>query len=169
LAERPQVGADTRVTLYQPAAFAELLITPLPGLGILPGGGPVLASFMSYGLEKRVSKEPQKFGTGAIEGVASPEAANNSAASSSFIPLLTLGIPPNVSLSVLFGAFLIFEPEHRLQFLVYRIRRADERACTATDAFFDIYLKRTRDPAFNASSAASFVPLGGTKRIVVLI
>src|SRR5271157_1040282 len=76
-------------------------------LGILPGGGPVLASFMSYGLEKRVSKEPQKFGTGAIEGVAAPESANNSAASSSFIPLLTLGIPPNVSLSVLFGAFLI--------------------------------------------------------------
>jgi putative tricarboxylic transport membrane protein len=76
-------------------------------LGILPGGGPVLASFMSYGLEKRVSKEPEKFGTGAIEGVASPEAANNSAASSSFIPLLTLGIPPNVSLSILFGAFLI--------------------------------------------------------------
>ena len=76
-------------------------------LGILPGGGPVLASFMSYGLEKKVSKEPQKFGTGAIEGVAAPEAANNSAASSSFIPLLTLGIPPNVSLSVLFGAFLI--------------------------------------------------------------
>ncbi len=76
-------------------------------LGILPGGGPVLASFMSYGLEKRISKEPQKFGTGAIEGVAAPESANNSAASSSFIPLLTLGIPPNVSLSVLFGAFLI--------------------------------------------------------------
>ncbi len=76
-------------------------------LGILPGGGPVLASFMSYGLEKRLSKEPQKFGTGAIEGVAAPESANNSAASSSFIPLLTLGIPPNVSLSVLFGAFLI--------------------------------------------------------------
>jgi len=76
-------------------------------LGLLPGGGPVLASFLSYGLEKRVSKEPEKFGKGAIEGVAAPEAANNSAASSSFIPLLTLGIPPNVSLSILFGAFLI--------------------------------------------------------------
>jgi len=76
-------------------------------LGILPGGGPVLASFLAYGLEKRVSKEPEKFGTGAIEGVASPEAANNSAASSSFIPLLTLGIPTNVTLSILFGAFLI--------------------------------------------------------------
>jgi putative tricarboxylic transport membrane protein len=76
-------------------------------LGILPGGGPVLGSFMAYGLEKRVSKEPEKFGTGVIEGVAAPEAANNAAASSSFIPLLTLGIPPNVSLSILFGAFLI--------------------------------------------------------------
>jgi putative tricarboxylic transport membrane protein len=67
----------------------------------------VVASFLSYGLEKRVSKHPDKFGKGAIEGVAAPESANNSAASSSFIPLLTLGIPPNVSLSVLFGAFLI--------------------------------------------------------------
>jgi len=76
-------------------------------LGILPGGGPVLASFLSYGLEKKISKEPQKFGTGAIEGVAGPESANNSAASSSFIPLLTLGIPPNPSLAILFGAFLI--------------------------------------------------------------
>ena len=76
-------------------------------LGILPGGGPVLASFLSYGIEKRFSKEPEKFGTGAIEGVAAPESANNAAASSSFIPLLTLGIPPNVSLSILFGAFLI--------------------------------------------------------------
>ena len=76
-------------------------------LGILPGGGPVLASFLSYGLEKRLSKEPEKFGKGAIEGVASPESANNSAASSSFIPLLTLGIPPNAMLSILFGAFLI--------------------------------------------------------------
>ena len=76
-------------------------------LGILPGGGPVLASFLSYGLEKRLSKQPEKFGKGAIEGVASPESANNSAASSSFIPLLTLGIPPNAMLSILFGAFLI--------------------------------------------------------------
>jgi putative tricarboxylic transport membrane protein len=76
-------------------------------LGVLPGGGPVLASFFSYGLEKRVSKEPEKFGTGMIEGVAGPESANNAAASSSFIPLLTLGIPPNPSLAILFGAFLI--------------------------------------------------------------
>jgi putative tricarboxylic transport membrane protein len=76
-------------------------------LGILPGGGPVLASFLAYGLEKRVSKEPEKFGKGAIEGVASPESANNAAASSCFIPLLTLGIPATSSLAILFAAFLI--------------------------------------------------------------
>jgi putative tricarboxylic transport membrane protein len=75
--------------------------------GILPGGGPVLASFLAYGLEKRVSKEPEKFGKGAIEGVAAPESANNAAASSCFIPLLTLGIPATSSLAILFGAFLI--------------------------------------------------------------
>jgi len=63
-------------------------------LGILPGGGPVLASFIAYAIEKRISKEPDQFGKGAIEGVASPESANNSASSSAFIPLLTLGIPP---------------------------------------------------------------------------
>jgi putative tricarboxylic transport membrane protein len=76
-------------------------------LGILPGGGPVLSTFISYGLEKRVAREPERFGRGAIEGVAAPEAANNAAASTSFIPLFTLGIPPNVVLAVLFGAFLI--------------------------------------------------------------
>ncbi len=76
-------------------------------IGIIPGGGPVLASFLSYGIEKRMAKDPSRFGQGAIEGVAGPESANNAAASSSFIPLLTLGIPPCVSLSILFGAFLI--------------------------------------------------------------
>ncbi len=76
-------------------------------MGILPGGGPVLSTFMAYGVEKRVSKHPDKFGHGAIEGVAAPESANNAAASTSFIPLMTLGIPPNVVLAVLFGAFMI--------------------------------------------------------------
>lgn len=76
-------------------------------MGILPGGGPVLSTFVAYGVEKKVSKNPEKFGQGAIEGVAAPESANNAAASTSFIPLLTLGIPPNVVLAVLFGAFLI--------------------------------------------------------------
>ena len=76
-------------------------------LGILPGGGAVLASFVSYAVEKRVSKYPEKFGTGVIEGVAAPESANNAAAQSSFIPLLSLGIPPNVVMAVLFGGLLI--------------------------------------------------------------
>jgi len=76
-------------------------------LGILPGGGPVLSTFIAYGVEKRVAVNPERFGKGAIEGVASPEAANNAATSTSFIPLLTLGIPPNVVLAVLYGAFLI--------------------------------------------------------------
>ncbi len=76
-------------------------------MGILPGGGPVLSTFIAYGVEKKVSKNPEKFGQGAIEGVAAPESANNAAASTSFIPLLTLGIPPNVVLAVMFGAFLI--------------------------------------------------------------
>ena len=76
-------------------------------LGILPGGGPVLSTFVAYGLEKSVAANPERFGKGAIEGVAAPEAANNAATSTSFIPLLTLGIPPNVVLAVLYGAFLI--------------------------------------------------------------
>jgi putative tricarboxylic transport membrane protein len=76
-------------------------------LGILPGGGAVLASFVSYAVEKRVSKHPEKFGTGVIEGVASPESANNAASSSAFIPLLTLGIPSNVVMAMLFAGLLI--------------------------------------------------------------
>lgn len=76
-------------------------------VGILPGGGGVVASFLSYGLEKRVSKTPERFGKGAIEGVAGPESANNSATSGSFIPLLTLGIPSNVVMALLLGAFVI--------------------------------------------------------------
>jgi putative tricarboxylic transport membrane protein len=76
-------------------------------LGILPGGGPVLASFIAYGVEKRVSKAPERFGKGAIEGVASPESANNAASSSAFIPLMTLGIPCTAGMAVLYGAFLI--------------------------------------------------------------
>jgi len=76
-------------------------------LGVLPGGGPVIAAFVSYGLEKRLSKEPHRFGKGAIEGVAGPESANNSACSGGFIPLFTLGIPPNVVLALFFGAMLI--------------------------------------------------------------
>ena len=76
-------------------------------LGILPGGGGVLASFVSYAFEKMVSKNPQKFGHGAIEGVASPEAANNAAASGGYIPLLTLGIPVGVVQAILLGALMM--------------------------------------------------------------
>lgn len=76
-------------------------------LGILPGGGAVLASFISYGTEKRLSKTPERFGRGAIEGVAAPEAANNSAAQAAFIPLLTLGVPANAVMGILLGALMI--------------------------------------------------------------
>src|SRR5512138_1298357 len=76
-------------------------------LGILPGGGPVLGSFSAYTLEKKVSKTPEKFGTGMIEGVASPESANNAAAQTSFIPLLTLGIPSNPTMALMIGAMII--------------------------------------------------------------
>jgi putative tricarboxylic transport membrane protein len=76
-------------------------------LGILPGGGAVLSSFVSYAVEKRISRYPERFGTGVIEGVAGPETANNAAAQASFIPLLSLGIPPNVVMAVLFGGLLI--------------------------------------------------------------
>jgi putative tricarboxylic transport membrane protein len=76
-------------------------------LGILPGGGAVIASFVAYAIEKRVSKHPEKFGTGVIEGVASPEAANNAASTSAFVPLLTLGIPANVVMAMLFAGLLI--------------------------------------------------------------
>jgi putative tricarboxylic transport membrane protein len=76
-------------------------------IGILPGPAGIISSFASYGLEKRISKDPEKFGRGAIEGVAGPESANNSATSGSLIPLLTLGIPPNSIMALLFGALMI--------------------------------------------------------------
>jgi len=76
-------------------------------LGILPGGGAVLSSFVAYAVEKRFSKHPERFGTGVIEGVASPEAANNSAAQAAFIPLLTLGLPANVVMALLLGALIL--------------------------------------------------------------
>jgi putative tricarboxylic transport membrane protein len=76
-------------------------------LGVLPGAGHVLASFVSYSVEKRVSKRPQEFGKGAIEGVAAPESANNAAAQTSFVPLLTLGLPANSIMALMIGAFII--------------------------------------------------------------
>jgi len=76
-------------------------------LGILPGNGAVLGPFASYSLEKRLAKDPSRFGQGAIEGVAGPEAANNAGAQTAFIPLLTLGIPPNAVMALMVGAMTI--------------------------------------------------------------
>lgn len=76
-------------------------------LGIIPGGGAIVSSFASYALEKRFSRNPEKFGKGAIEGVAGPESANNSAVNGAMIPLLTLGIPSNVVMALLLGAFML--------------------------------------------------------------
>ncbi len=76
-------------------------------LGILPGGGAMLASFGAYALEKKVSKTPGEFGRGAIEGVAAPEAANNAGAQTSFLPMLTLGIPSNPVMALMIGAMII--------------------------------------------------------------
>jgi putative tricarboxylic transport membrane protein len=76
-------------------------------LGILPGGGAVLSAFAAYTLEKKISKRPEEFGKGAVEGVAAPEAANNAGAQTSFIPLLTLGIPSTPVMAIMVGAMMI--------------------------------------------------------------
>jgi putative tricarboxylic transport membrane protein len=76
-------------------------------IGILPGPAPVISAFTSYAIEKKISKHPEKFGTGVIEGVAGPESANNAATGGAFIPLFTLGIPANSVIAILLGAFMI--------------------------------------------------------------
>ncbi|HBB15509.1 MAG TPA: transporter [Syntrophus sp. (in: bacteria)] len=76
-------------------------------VGVLPGGGAIISTFASYGIEKRISKHPERFGEGAIEGVAGPESANNAASTGAFIPLLTLGIPSNGAIALLLGAIMI--------------------------------------------------------------
>ncbi|RJF86854.1 tripartite tricarboxylate transporter permease [Oleomonas cavernae] len=76
-------------------------------LGVLPGGGAILSSFAAYTLEKKLSKTPERFGKGAIEGVAAPESANNAGAQTSFIPMLTLGIPANPVMAMMIGALII--------------------------------------------------------------
>jgi TctA family transporter len=76
-------------------------------LGILPGGGAAVASFASYSIEKGVASDPSRFGKGAIEGVAGPESANNAGAQTSFIPMLTLGIPTNGVMALMLGAMMI--------------------------------------------------------------
>src|ERR1043166_9486245 len=76
-------------------------------LGLLPGNGAVLGPFASYTLEKKLAKDPSRFGQGAFEGVAGPESANNAGAQTAFIPLLTLGIPPNAVMALMVGAMTI--------------------------------------------------------------
>lgn len=76
-------------------------------LGMLPGGGAIISSFASYSLEKKLSKKPEEFGRGAIEGVAGPESANNSATAGGFVPLLSLGIPPNVVMALFLGGLMM--------------------------------------------------------------
>ncbi|MBZ0134195.1 MAG: tripartite tricarboxylate transporter permease [Rhodocyclaceae bacterium] len=107
--ELPQVGRvwPTRADFaaaWKPGVRGTVLGSVL---GILPGGGAILASFAAYTLEKRLSREPERFGQGAIEGVAAPEAANNAGAQTSFIPLLTLGIPSNPVMALMVGAMMI--------------------------------------------------------------
>ncbi len=77
-------------------------------IGVLPGGGPMIASLAAYATEKRISRHPERFGKGEIRGVASPEAANNGASQGAFIPLLSLGVPGNATMAVLMGALLIY-------------------------------------------------------------
>ena len=91
------------------ASFAPILRGSGLGfiLGIVPGGGPITASFMSYAMERRLAREPERFGKGAIEGVAGPESANNAAVAGSMIPLLSLGIPSNPITALLLGALII--------------------------------------------------------------
>ncbi|MGF1473252.1 MAG: tripartite tricarboxylate transporter permease [Rubrobacteraceae bacterium] len=107
--------ATTRVDHILPtmADFVQTRFTMIRGailgffIGILPGGGGVVSSLASYGIEKRLASEPERFGKGAIEGVAGPETANNAGATSAFIPLLVLGIPANAVTALLFGALLL--------------------------------------------------------------
>jgi putative tricarboxylic transport membrane protein len=95
--------ADLRAAAY-PIARGTLLGSLL---GVLPGGGAVLSSFAAYSLEKKLAKDPSRFGRGAIEGVAGPESANNAASQTSLVPLMTLGIPPNPVIALIGGALIV--------------------------------------------------------------
>jgi putative tricarboxylic transport membrane protein len=112
--EKREVFTDAKLELYPSKDDVKRMAMPIVRgtllgslLGILPGGGAALASFGAYTMEKKMSKNGAKFGTGMIEGVAAPEAANNAAAQTSFIPLLTLGIPPNPVMALMVGAMTI--------------------------------------------------------------
>jgi putative tricarboxylic transport membrane protein len=97
-------GREELKRIVKPIARGTLLGS---ALGVLPGGGHILASFAAYTVEKRISKTPERFGKGMIEGVAAPEAANNAGAQTSFIPMLTLGIPSNSVMALMIGAMII--------------------------------------------------------------
>ncbi|MEU4695081.1 tripartite tricarboxylate transporter permease [Actinoplanes sp. NPDC023714] len=110
----PPALAGRVAHLWPTAADRRRIVAPIlrgtglgSALGVLPGGGHVLASFTSYAVEKRVSRRPAEFGHGAIEGVAGPESANNAAAQTSFIPLLTLGLPAHPVMALMVGAFIV--------------------------------------------------------------
>jgi putative tricarboxylic transport membrane protein len=77
-------------------------------VGVLPGAGPTIATFLSYALEKKVSKHPHEFGHGAIEGVAGPESANNAAATGAMVPMLTLGIPGSATTAIMLGGLMMW-------------------------------------------------------------
>jgi putative tricarboxylic transport membrane protein len=112
---RQQAVVETRIKGLLPTAkdwrdsIPSILRGSLVGffLGVLPGSGAVIASFVSYTMEKKASKHPEKFGTGMIQGVAGPEAANNAASTGAFIPLFSLGIPSNSVIAILLGALII--------------------------------------------------------------
>lgn len=97
-------GADLKIGLWASLRGSVLGFV----MGLLPGINPVLTTFFSYDLEKRISKHPEKFGTGVIEGVAGPEAANNATAMAGFIPMMTLGIPTGAALAVIMGALMLY-------------------------------------------------------------
>ncbi len=111
--EQRSVGAVIGSLMPTRAEFRAAFPAALRGttvgsiLGVLPGGGALLSSFAAYALEKKIAKDPSQFGKGAVQGVAGPEAANNAGAQTSFIPLLTLGIPSNPVMAIMVGAMMI--------------------------------------------------------------
>ncbi|MFG1215430.1 tripartite tricarboxylate transporter permease [Xanthobacter flavus] len=111
--QRSLVAAKVKSLMLTKEEFKRIIAPVLRGtvigsfLGILPGGGAMLSSFASYSIEKKISKNPREFGRGAIEGVAGPESANNAGAQTSFIPMLTLGIPSNPVMALMIGALII--------------------------------------------------------------
>ncbi|HSS71771.1 MAG TPA: tripartite tricarboxylate transporter permease [Casimicrobiaceae bacterium] len=111
--KRELIGAKVRTLWLSKEQFKQAWPAVLRGtglgsiLGVLPGGGALLASFASYAVEKKIASDPSRFGKGAIQGVAGPESANNAGAQTSFIPLLTLGIPENAVMAMMVGAMTI--------------------------------------------------------------